>query len=91
MGGTYFPKNSRHGLPSSKKCSKSFSYKEQRENIIKQKSLIISNLDLKNPVLNQELEPIIEMSMNNLDKLKGGYKSAPKFPTFNLYKLFSIF
>ena len=39
-------------------------YKDQRENIIKQKSLIIKNLDLKkNPVLNQDLEPILEMSL----------------------------
>ena len=94
MGGTYFPKNSRHGLPSFKEVLQKVSeaYKEQRENIIKQKSLIISNLDLKkNPVLNQELEPIIEMSMNNLDKLKGGYKGAPKFPTFNLYETLLYF
>ena len=94
MGGTYFPKNSRHGLPSFKEVLQKVSeaYKEQRENIIKQKSLIISNLDLKkNPVLNQELEPIIEMSMNNLDKSKGGYKGAPKFPTFNLYETLLYF
>ena len=94
MGGTYFPKNSRNGLPSFKEVLQKVSeaYKEQRENIIKQKSLIISNLDLKkNPVLNQELEPIIEMSMNNLDKSKGGYKGAPKFPTFNLYETLLYF
>ena len=94
MGGTYFPKNSRHGLPSFREVLQKVSeaYKEQRENIIKQKSLIISNLDLKkNPVLNQELEPIIEMSMNNLDKSKGGYKGAPKFPTFNLYETLLYF
>ena len=94
MGGTYFPKNSRHGLPSFREVLRKVSeaYKDQRENIIKQKSLIISNLDLKkNPVLNQELEPIIEMSMNNLDKLKGGYKGAPKFPTFNLYETLLYF
>ncbi len=94
MGGTYFPKNSRHGLPSFREVLQKVSeaYKDQRENIIKQKSLIISNLDLKkNPVLNQELEPIIEMSMNNLDKSKGGYKGAPKFPTFNLYETLLYF
>ena len=48
MGGTYFPKNLKHGLPSLKRCCKKFQiYKEQRENIIKQKDLIIKNLDLK--------------------------------------------
>ena len=94
MGGTYFPKEPRHGLPSFKDILKKVSdaYKDQRENIIKQKSLIIKNLDLKkNAVLSQELEPIIEMSLNNLDTLKGGYKGAPKFPTFNLYETLLYF
>ena len=55
-------------------------YKDQRENIIKQKKLITNSLNLKkNPVLSQELEPIIELSMNNLDLLKGGYKGAQNF------------
>ncbi len=94
MGGTYFPKEPKHGLPSFKEILQKVSdaYKDQRENIIKQKSLIIKNLDLKkNAVLNQELEPIIEMSLNNLDTLKGGYKGAPKFPTFNLYETLLYF
>ena len=94
MGGTYFPKEPKHGLPSFREILQKVSdaYKDQRENIIKQKSLIIKNLDLKkNAVLNQELEPIIEMSLNNLDTLKGGYKGAPKFPTFNLYETLLYF
>ena len=94
MGGTYFPKEPKHGLPSFKEILQKVSdaYKDQRENIIKQKSLIIKNLDLKkNAVLSQELEPIIEMSLNNLDTLKGGYKGAPKFPTFNLYETLLYF
>ena len=87
MGGTYFPKESKLGLPSFKEVLKKVSeaYKSQRENLIKQKNLIIKNLDLKkNPVLNQELEPILEIALNNLDQLKGGYKDS-KFPTFNLF------
>ena len=94
MGGTYFPKETKHGLPSFKDVLQKVSdaYKSQRENIIKQKKLIIENLDLKkNAVLNQELEPIIEMSLNNLDKTKGGYKGAPKFPTFNLHETLLYF
>ena len=88
MGGTYFPKTSQHGLPSfqtvlTKVCE---AYKENRENIIKQKDLIIKNLELKKTsVLNQDLEPILELSINNLDIKNGGYKGAPKFPTFNLF------
>ena len=94
MGGTYFPKVAQQGLPSFREVLQKISkaYKDQRENIIKQKELIIKNLDLKkNSVLNQELEPIIEISLNNLDKIKGGYKGAPKFPTFNLYETLMYF
>ena len=94
MGGTYFPKEPKHGLPSFREVLQKVSeaYKEQRENIIKQKDLIIKNLDLKkNSVLNQDLEPIIEMSLGYLDILNGGYKGAPKFPTFNLYETILYF
>ena len=94
MGGTYFPKNSKNGLPSFKEVliKVSDSYKEQREKIINQKDLIIKNLDLKkNSVLNQDLEPILETSMSYLDPIKGGYKGAPKFPTFNLFETLIYF
>ena len=94
MGGTYFPKVSKHGLPSFKEVLKKVSdaYKDQRENIIKQKTLITKNLDLKkNSVLNQDLEPIIETSLNFLDTVKGGLKGAPKFPTFNYYETLLYF
>ena len=94
MGGTYFPKESKHGLPSFKEVLQKVSdaYKEQREKIVKQKDLIIKNLDLKkNSVLNQDLDPIIEISLNNLDPVNGGYKGAPKFPTFNLYETLLYF
>ena len=94
MAGTYFPKESKQGLPSFKEVLKKVSatYKEQRENILRQKDLIIKNLDLKkNSVLNQDLEPIIEMSLGYLDPIKGGYKGSPKFPTFNLYETLIYF
>jgi len=94
MGGTYFPKNSQNGLPSFKEVLQKVhdTYKEQKENIIKQKYLIVKNLDLKkNSVLSQDLEPILEISLNYLDPIKGGYKGAPKFPTFNLYETLLYF
>ena len=94
MGGTYFPKHAKHGLPSFKEVLKKVSkvYEEQRDNIIKQKDLIIKNLDLKkNSVLQQDLEPILETSLANLDNIKGGYKGSPKFPTFNLYETLLYF
>ena len=94
MGGTYFPKNSQNGLPSFKNVLKKINdvYAEQKESIIKQKNLIIKNLDLKkNSVLSQDLEPILAASLNYLDPIKGGYKGAPKFPTFNLYETLLYF
>ena len=94
MGGTYFPKEAKHGLPSFKEVLKKVSeaYKDQREQIIKQKGLIIKNLDLKkNSVLNQDLKPILEMSLGHLDPVKGGYKGAPKFPTFYLFETLLYF
>ncbi len=94
MGGTYFPKNSKHGLPSFQTLLTQVhqAYKEQRENIIKQKNFIIKNLELKKTlVLNQDLEPILELILNNLDHNKGGFKGAPKFPTFTLYETFLYF
>ena len=94
MGGTYFPKEAKHGLPSFKEVllKVSEAYKDQREKIVKQKDLIIKNLDLKkNSVLNQDLEPILEISLNQLDPIKGGFKGAPKFPTFNLFETLLYF
>ena len=94
MGGTYFPKISKHGLPSFKEVLKKVAdaYRDQRENIIDQKNLIIKNLELKkNSVLNQDLEPLLEITLSNLDPVKGGYKGAPKFPTFNLLETLLYF
>ena len=94
MGGTYFPKESRNGLPSFKEILERVyvSYQEQKINIIKQKDLIIKNLELKkNSVLSQDLVPILENCLNYLDPDKGGYKGAPKFPTFNLYETLLYF
>ncbi len=94
MGGTYFPKDSKHGLPSFKEVLKNISdaYMDQRDKIIQQKDLIIKNLDLKkNSVLQQDIEPILDISLSHLDPQKGGYKGAPKFPTFNLYETLIYF
>ena len=67
-------------------------YSEQRTNIIRQSELIKKSLALKkNPVINQELEPILETVIRNLDSIKGGYKGSPKFPTFNLFDTLIIF
>ena len=94
MGGTYFPKESKHGLPSFKEVLQNVSdaYKVQRDKIIEQKDLIVKNLDLKkNSVLHQDLEPILDISLSHLDTIKGGFKGAPKFPMFNLYETLIYF
>ena len=94
MGGTYFPKYSKNNLPSFKEVLQKVydAYNKQRLNIIKQKDLIIKNLDLKkNSVLSQDLEPILEASLSYLDPEKGGYRGAPKFPTFNLFETLLYF
>ena len=94
MGGTYFPKNSQHGLPSFQTVLTKVNeaYKENRENIIKQKDLIVKNLELKKTtVLSQDLEPLLDLTLNNLDSDKGGFKGSPKFPTFNLFETLLYF
>ena len=88
MGGTYFPKTEQNGLPSFKTVLKKVkdAYNDQRDKIINQADLIKKNLELKkNSVVHQDLEPILESIINNLDPVKGGYKGSPKFPIFNVY------
>jgi uncharacterized protein YyaL (SSP411 family) len=88
MAGTYFPKITSHGLPSFKEViiRVGQTYKKQREEIIKQSSIISKSLELrKSSVLDQDLGNILQNIIDNLDKEKGGYKGAPKFPIFNIY------
>jgi uncharacterized protein YyaL (SSP411 family) len=88
MTGTYFPKIPSHGLPSFKDVilKTGEAYNQQREEIIKQSPIISKSLEIrKSSVLNQDLENILQNIIVNLDKEKGGYKGAPKFPIFNIY------
>ena len=88
MAGTYFPLTPSHGLPSFKEIILKVGevYSQQREEIIKQSPIISKSLELKkSSVLNQDLEIILQSIIVNLDKEKGGYKGAPKFPIFNIY------
>jgi|TARA_B110001452_G_scaffold33657_1_gene26063 uncharacterized protein len=88
MAGTYFPKTPSHNLSSFKEVILKVgeTYKQHREEIIKQSPIISKSLELKkSSVLNQDLENILQNIITNLDKEKGGYKGAPKFPIFNIY------
>ena len=94
MGGTYFPKDEKHGLPAFKTLLQKVheAYVEQRTKIIEQKNLIKKNLELKKTnVIGQEPEPILENILENLDKKNGGFKGAPKFPTFYLFETLIYF
>jgi len=94
MGGTYFPKEAKHGLPSFKEVIEKVRkiYSEQNKQIIKQSSVIIKSLELKKTsVISQDLEEILNEVISNLDNLKGGYKGAPKFPIFNVYETMLYF
>ena len=94
MGGTYFPKDEKHGLPAFKIILQKVheAYIDQRSKIIEQKNLIKKNLELKKTnVIEQQPEPIIENILNNLDEKNGGYKGAPKFPTFYVFETLIYF
>ncbi len=94
MGGTYFPKEEKHGLPSFKVLLKKINdtYNEQRDKIIAQSNLIKRSLEIKkSPVLKQDFNPIINSVFNNLDPDKGGYIGSPKFPIFNIYETLLYF
>ena len=88
-GGTYFPKVQQHGLPSFKEVLIKVSdvYKDQREKILKQANLVKESLSLKrNSVISQDLKPLVDETLLYLDPINGGYKGAPKFPTFNVFE-----
>ena len=54
--------------------------------------MIVKNLELKKTnVIGQEYEPILESILNNLDEKNGGYKGAPKFPTFYVFETLIYF
>ena len=94
MGGTYFPKIKNDNMPSFKMVLEKVNeaYKENRIKIIDQVQLIIRSLELKkSSVIKQDLELILDQVLNNLDEVKGGYKGAPKFPTFNIFDTFLYF
>ena len=94
MAGTYFPRQDKHGLPSFSKVLKQVSetYEKKRVEILNQKDLIKKYLEIKkNSVVNQDLEPILDSVIDNLDEVNGGFKGAPKFPTFNVFETFLYF
>ncbi len=89
-GGTYFPPKEMHGRPSFIKVLENVSkvYEENREKIISQVEqikMIFSEINSKNAVLNQDLEPFAEKILQYMDNDNGGFQGAPKFPQFYVF------
>ena len=89
-GGTYFPPKELQGRPSFNNVLENVSkvYQENRDKIINQAvqmKEVFRNINQKNAVLKQDLEPYVEKIINYTDEVNGGFKGAPKFPQFYIF------
>ena len=89
-GGTYFPPKELHGRPSFTNVLENVSkvYQENRSKILNQADqmkMVFRELNKKNAVLKQDLEPYVEKIINYTDDVNGGFKGAPKFPQFYIF------
>jgi uncharacterized protein YyaL (SSP411 family) len=96
-GGTYFPPQDRHGMPSFKKLliALSDAWKEQREDIVHNSNELTNHLIamdklpsegmLANAVQKETITAAVQKLANSFDSKWGGFGGAPKFPhTFSL-------
>ena len=95
-GGTYFPPKEIQGRPSFSSVLENVAkvYSENREKIILQKEqmeIVFKELNKKNAVLKQNLEPFVERILQYLDEKNGGFKGAPKFPQFYMFETIFYF
>lgn len=87
--GTYFPKESRHGLPGIMDMLNSIAqqWKEQREDIVESSEKIVNHIKSMDTSVNREEigEEEIHNAYNSFnsvfDKNYGGFGRAPKFPS----------
>ena len=89
-GGTYFPPKELQGRPSFNNVLENVSkvYQENRDKIINQAvqmKEVFRNINQKNAVLKQDLEPYVEKIISYTDDVNGGFKGAPKFPQFYIF------
>ena len=89
-GGTYFPPKELQGRPSFNSVLENVSkvYQENRGKILNQAEQmreVFKNLNQKNAVLKQDLEPYIYKIIQYTDEVNGGFKGAPKFPQFYIF------
>tara|TARA_X000001036_G_C20682212_1_gene806323 strand:+ start:274 stop:2235 length:1962 start_codon:yes stop_codon:yes gene_type:complete len=95
-GGTYFPPKELQGRPSFKNVLENVSkvYSENREKIIKQVEqmrMVFDELNSKNAVLKQDLEPLAEKILQYMDITNGGLQGSPKFPQFYIFETLFYF
>tara|TARA_A100000164_G_scaffold63464_1_gene52146 strand:+ start:248 stop:2194 length:1947 start_codon:yes stop_codon:yes gene_type:complete len=95
-GGTYFPPNEMNGRPSFNQVLINVSkvYNDNREKIISQVSqlkTVFKDLNRKNAVLKQDLEPYANKIIEYLDEVNGGFKGSPKFPQFYIFQTLFFF
>ena len=50
-----------------------------------QMKMVFRELNKKNAVLKQDLEPYVEKIINYTDEVNGGFKGSPKFPQFYMF------
>ena len=53
--------------------------------------LVFKELNLKNSVLKQDLEPLAEKILQYMDITNGGLQGSPKFPQFYIFETLFYF
>lgn len=88
-GGTYFPPDDRHGLPSFRKVLSAISdaWRTKRSEIQEQGKRLVEHIGeqtrprpSKDPLTNSLLSHAVEHLANDFDARNGGFGGAPKFP-----------
>jgi len=87
FGGTYFPKDDRHGMPSFRKLIAAIAdaWANNREEVLGQAGQLTQAIDRSTPgadaVLDEEgLQTAYRMLIGSFDPVHGGFGGAPKFP-----------
>ena len=87
-GGTYFPPEPRHGMPSFEQVlvSVAHAYRNQKNDIVQQGGSLLARIRMNIPLQGEgTLDPAVpELAVQgltrNFDRVHGGFSGAPKFP-----------
>ena len=93
-GGTYFPREPRHGIPAFMDVLNMIykTYNEQKIDIEKNKQAIFMAMQqlqeqkFENNIDDHFYKKVTKLILDNSDKINGGLKGAPKFPQFFIYE-----